>query len=108
MKWITEWPSTHVNLATGWVLFVGTVLLGWGALVFDLNINESLYVTLIIATGAWAGVAAPAALVGKRATTKPELTVTVKEAGPPAKETTTSVIGPLAEGETPALDQGEQ
>ena len=111
---ITDWPSTHVNLATGWALFVGTVLLGWGALVFNRPLNESLYVTLIIATGAWAGVAAPAALIGKRATTKPEMQTVVTEPGPPAKVTVTTT-GPVADGEDTtgalpehAMERGEK
>lgn len=91
---ITNWPSTHINLVSGWACFVITIILGWFAAMLDLKINEGMYTTLLITTGAWAGVAAPAALIGKRATTKPEMSVTVTETGSPAKTTTTTVMPP--------------
>ena len=110
---ITDWPSTHVNLITGWALFVLTILVGLGAIVFKLAIDESLYVTILIATGAWAGVAAPAALIGKRATTKLEMQTVVTEPGPPAKKTVTTTA-PIADAEDTTgvlpgsgMDQGE-
>jgi hypothetical protein len=86
---IAKWPSTHINLITGWVLFVGTIIIGWTALLLKFTLDESLYTILLVTTGAWAGVAAPLALVGKRATEKPELRkTTTTEEGPPTKRTT--------------------
>jgi hypothetical protein len=87
---IAKWPSTHINLITGWVLFVGTILIGWGAMLFKFSLDLPLYTVLLVTTGTWAGVAAPLALVGKRATEKPELTkkTTTTEEGPPRTVTT--------------------
>jgi hypothetical protein len=101
---IAKWPSTHINLLTGWVLFVATVLIGFASLLLRFSLDLALYTTLLIATGTWAGVAAPLALVGKRATEKPELTkkTTTTEEGPPRTVTTeeeTVSRGTLKEGE---------
>lgn len=97
---LSEWPSTHVNLITSWAAMIVSVVLSWVIVLADLKINEGVYYFVMGAVFAWAGVTAPGALIGKRATTKPEMQqVTVTEEGPPQKTTTVTKTGAIADAE---------
>jgi hypothetical protein len=88
---IARWPSTHVNLISSWVAMVVSIALSWVIVLRNLTVNDSVYYFLMAAVFAWAGVTAPAVLIGKRATEKPELRqTTTTEAGPPARTVTTT------------------
>jgi hypothetical protein len=86
---IAAWPSTHVNLISSWVILVISVIISWVVVIKNVNINEAVYYFLMGAIFAWAGISAPATLIGKRATEKPEMRkTTVVDMGPPASTTT--------------------
>lgn len=94
---IAAWPSTHINLMSSWVILVISIIVSWVIVIKNIDVNEAVYYFLMGAIFAWAGISAPATLIGKRATEKPEMRkTTFVDMGPPASTTTveeTSGVG---------------
>jgi hypothetical protein len=85
---IAEWPSTHANLIAAWAAMIVSIILSWVIVLWKIDVNEAVYYFTMSAVFAWAGITAPAALIGKRATEKPEMRRKTVTAGDPPVTTT--------------------